>query len=61
MDEEMIRRLINEAIADINYALTGIDTVKDGLGLYGESAIEHNLESAKEKLRRITLESTGEM
>lgn len=54
-------RLMNEALSDINYALTGIDMVKDGLGLYGNSAIEDNLNAAKVKLKRAITEMTGDL
>lgn len=59
--EEKESRLVSEAIHDINDALSGIDGIKEGLGLRGQSCIDHSLEAAKEKLRRALLYSIGEM
>lgn len=59
MTEEMEIRLINEAIVDINDALSGLDAIKEGLGLRGQSAIDANLEAAKPRLRRIILQNLG--
>jgi len=54
-------RLINEAIVDINDALSGLDAIKEGLGLRGQSAIEANLEAAKSRLKRIILLNLGQV
>lgn len=59
--EEKELRLIKNAITDINAALSCIDTIKEGLGLRGQSFTEDNLEAAKAKLKRLILESTGEL
>lgn len=61
MTEEMEIRLINEAIVDINDALSGLDAIKEGLGLRGQSAIEANLEAAKSRLKRIILLNLGQV
>lgn len=53
MHEVAEKKLIKETIADINFALSGVNDIKLGLGLHGDSAIEHNLESAKVKLIRL--------
>lgn len=53
MHEEIEKKLVKETIADINFAMSGISDIKVGLGLHGDSAIEHNLESAKIKLVRL--------
>jgi hypothetical protein len=51
---------IREAIIDINDALSGVDRIKDGIGLYGECTVEVNLVAAKERLRRIIISNIGE-
>jgi hypothetical protein len=61
MTEETELRLINEAISDINDALSGLDAIKDGLGLRGESAIEMHLETAKSRLKRIIMLNSGQV
>ncbi|MFA7170947.1 MAG: hypothetical protein WC180_03065 [Candidatus Paceibacterota bacterium] len=53
--EEMEIKLISSAIADIDDALSGLDVIKEGLGLRGQSTIEANLEAAKSRLKRILL------
>ena len=55
MTEAMELKLINEAIVDINDALSGLDAIKEGLGLRGRSTIEANLEAAKDRLKRIII------
>jgi hypothetical protein len=59
--EQKELKLIKSAIIDINSALSCIDALKEGLGLRGQSFTEDNLEAAKTKLKRIILESTGEL
>lgn len=59
--EELSKRLIRDSINDINDALSGVDGIKEGLGLRGESFIDDALNSAKEKLRRVLLTEIGDM
>ena len=61
MMDGMELRLIKEAIVDINDALSGLDALKEGLGLRGQSAIDANLEAAKSRLRRIILQNLGQV
>lgn len=58
-DQEL--RLIKEAIADLNDVISGIDGIKEGLGLRGQSRIDDSIEAAKEKLRRVLLMEIGEL
>lgn len=60
MDEWEIKQL-KLTIVDINDALTGVDMIKDGIGLRGECTIEVNLVAAKERLKRILIANLGEM
>jgi len=59
--EEMEIRLLNSAIADIDDALSGLDAIKEGLGLRGRSTIEANLEAAKSRLKRVLLLNLGQV
>ena len=61
MTEALELRLINEAIVDINDALSGLDAIKEGLGLRGRSTIEANLEAAKDRLKRIIILNLGQV
>ena len=61
MTEASELRLINEAIVDINDALSGLDAIKEGLGLRGRSTIEANLEAAKDRLKRIIILNLGQV
>ena len=54
-------RILNDAISDINDALSGVDNLKEGLGLRGKSTIEVNLEAAKDRLKRLILKDLGQM
>lgn len=61
MTDAVELRLISEAIVDINDALSGLDAIKEGLGLRGRSTIEANLEAAKDRLKRIIILNLGQV